>query len=238
MSQQIKTNGYKPIERAQIKYLPNAQAMLYSYFSTMKSYPIYMTSENFNEALELITLSLELGGFPLLDVVFEADDKDFEAGEGGLGNNSSVSQVFSLQRALLKENFYSYKKSVLHLLAESSILNQVQIALLERFLQDDSFQRANLTQLNFEFKSPLTVAIENSNIDFIQTVCNSNASLQIKWSEFLDTSCTEVCTNLIKQFTPGKQTALGRSTNADRFQIQLKLLKALKGNIETRIEKN
>ena len=70
ISKMLIESVYEPITQAGNRYQMNAQAVLYNYFSALKSYPIYVTTENVNDAIELLKLSAELGGFPLLDVVY------------------------------------------------------------------------------------------------------------------------------------------------------------------------
>jgi hypothetical protein len=64
-------NDFMPVTLNGVEYLPNVQAVLYNYFQTMTTYPVYVNSDNHQDAKELINLSFELGGFPLIDPVFE-----------------------------------------------------------------------------------------------------------------------------------------------------------------------
>ena len=60
-----------PVKLAGVEYQANAQAILYNYFSTLKTYPVYVDAQNYKDVIEFIYLSYELGGFPLVDIVFE-----------------------------------------------------------------------------------------------------------------------------------------------------------------------
>ena len=68
---------------------------------------------------------------------------------------------------------------MLHILALQSSLESDDQDLLRYLLSKDSLQRINLGQLDFEFKSPLVVAIESSNMDFIKICLESEASLEV-----------------------------------------------------------
>ena len=58
----------------------------------MKTYPIYVHAENYKDAIEFIYLSYELGGFPLVDIVFDPTSRtDY---------HQDLHQIFSLQRNL------------------------------------------------------------------------------------------------------------------------------------------
>ena len=50
--------------------------MLYKYSSTLMTYPMYVDSRNCKAALEIMKMSIELGGFPLIDLVFEPAESD------------------------------------------------------------------------------------------------------------------------------------------------------------------
>ena len=72
ITKQIEDNDYQPVtDKSGAKFVPSAQAILYSYFSSLVTYPMYVHLDNANDAVEFVTLSIELGGFPLVDAVFE-----------------------------------------------------------------------------------------------------------------------------------------------------------------------
>ena len=78
---------FKPVTVDEIEYKANAQALLYRYFTTMKSSTLKVTPENAKEAVELLQISCELGGFPILTV---------KTAEGDLGE--SRDSLISLNR--------------------------------------------------------------------------------------------------------------------------------------------
>ena len=106
---------FKPVTVDEVEYKANAQALLYRYFTTMKSLTLAVTPENAKETVELLKLSCELGGFPIIKV---------KTGEGDLGESrDSLIQLNRLQRILTKENRDYYRKSIIHILAESHTLD-------------------------------------------------------------------------------------------------------------------
>ena len=54
-----------------MRYLPYAQAILYNYFSALITYPVYVHAQNADDVVEFMKLSLEMGGFPLCDAIYE-----------------------------------------------------------------------------------------------------------------------------------------------------------------------
>ena len=68
---ELQLNDYKPTVVNGIAYKANAQAVLQKYFSTLMTYPMYINAANCEVALEVMKLSIELGGFPLIDLVFD-----------------------------------------------------------------------------------------------------------------------------------------------------------------------
>ena len=115
ISQALQDNLFKPVTVDGVEYKANAQALLYRYFTTMKSSTVTITSENVKESIELLKLSCELGGFPILKVKTEVED----LGE----DKNTLIQLSRLQRVLVKENTHYYRKSILHLLAEGQSLD-------------------------------------------------------------------------------------------------------------------
>ena len=125
----------------------------------MKSSTVTINTENVKESIELLKLSCELGGFPILKVKTDVDD---------LGDDAkTLNQLSRLQRVLIKENKHYYRKSILHLLAEGHTLDEDQLSLLKGFLESGSLQKINLRQRDGNMKLPLVLAIENGNIEFI-----------------------------------------------------------------------
>ena len=108
-------------DKAGLCYKANAQAILYSYFSSLITYPMYVHNQvsvltkrlspivfcqNAIDATNFVELSLELGGFPLVDPIFEDNT-----------SISAVLQLCNLQKILMKVNSFSYRENILHLLA-------------------------------------------------------------------------------------------------------------------------
>ena len=98
ISKKLEANAYEPITQAEKRYQMNAQAILFNYFSALKSQPIYVTTENVSDAIELLKLSAELGGFPLLDVVY-ADQEALP-----LESRKELGMLVTLLRVLVREN--------------------------------------------------------------------------------------------------------------------------------------
>ena len=48
--------------------MPYAQAILYNYFSSLKTYPVMVNEQNVDQFIKFMKLSLEMGGFPLCKV--------------------------------------------------------------------------------------------------------------------------------------------------------------------------
>ena len=59
------------VDQSGVRYLPYAQAILYNYFSTLTMYPVYLHEQNTDDFVAFMRLSLEMGGFPLCDVIYE-----------------------------------------------------------------------------------------------------------------------------------------------------------------------
>lgn len=156
-----------------------------------------MHSDNVGDVEDFMLASLELGGFPLVDPVFEDN-------AAKLGSSSGVTQAMSLQRQLMTINFYSYKQNVLHLLAQKRRLDEKEREFLGKFLAQGNLQRINLWQKDYLSKDPLSVAIETQNTDFIKIVAASDASLDKDWKRFFDLSSFEFNQVLVSQFTPTK----------------------------------
>ena len=112
----LQDNLYKPVTIDGIEYKANAQALLYRYFATLQSLTVVVTLDNVKDAIELLKLSCELGGFPILNAKFGLDD----FGE----DKESLVSLSRLQRVLIMENRYYYKKNILHILAEGSALDK------------------------------------------------------------------------------------------------------------------
>ena len=73
-------------------------------------------------------LSLELGGFPLVDPIFEDNNTP----------SAAVQQACNLQRLLMKANNYSCRENILHLLASKECLDSQEQQLLTKFLGEGS----------------------------------------------------------------------------------------------------
>lgn len=177
---------------------------------------------------------MELGGFPLCDPVYE-DDAVIA---------SVQNSVTSHQRQLVTANFYNYRQGVLHLLASKPRLDENEKALLASFLDKDSMQRVNLFQKDYLGREPLAVAIESKNIDFIEAVACSTASLDRAWFKFFNIDSPEFLQTLVTQFTPPKQTELAklRQQSSDqevglsRFKYLTAILQHFKANLQMRIQ--
>ena len=68
ISAALKDSQFKPVTVDEVEYKANAQALLYRYFTTMKSQKITVTPQNIKEAIEMLQISCDLGGFPILKV--------------------------------------------------------------------------------------------------------------------------------------------------------------------------
>ena len=81
-------------------------------------------------------------------------------------------------------NCFSYRQNVLHLLAQNKSLTPLEQALLTKLLATESLSRINLWQNDYLRRSPLAIAIQNKNLDFLNLVAESDASLDRGWNEF------------------------------------------------------
>ena len=95
---------------------------------------------------------------------------------------------------------------MLHLLAKKKFLTPLEQSLLIKLLAPESLQRINLWQIDYLRRSPLAVAVQSQNLDFIRLVAESDASLDRGWNEFFDMSSYDFNQILVDQFTPLKQT--------------------------------
>ena len=74
ISEKVEATNFGIVEEPEgVRYLPYAQAILYNYFSAIETYPLKINSQNVTDAKNFIKLSLNLGGFPLCDPIYEED---------------------------------------------------------------------------------------------------------------------------------------------------------------------
>jgi len=132
---------------------------------------------------------------------------------------------------------------MLHQLALKQRLDEFEKGMLLRFLSAGSMQRGNLWQKNYLGVEPVAMAIENRNLDFIQIVAESEASMDRAWSCFFNTASFEFAKTLVTQLTPPKQTEYAKmreqqdQQGLSRFQYFEKLLSELRRNLQLRLEK-
>lgn len=76
---------------------------------------------------EFLRLSLDLGGFPLIELTSPSVPAD-------------LSHLIKIQQELLSTNANIFKQSLLHILADQISLNKQQLENLRGYLSSDSFQ--------------------------------------------------------------------------------------------------
>ena len=76
--------------------------------------------------------------------------------------------LISVQTELAARNKQGYKSGLLHIMAGQTSLTPEQRASLVGYLNPASFQRINLLQPDADGLTPLAIAFENGNVDFIE----------------------------------------------------------------------
>lgn len=92
--------------------------------------PVLVTNSNAGIVKEFMELSLDLGGFPLLELSFDAVEPTVL---------QELKYLVTVQNELTATNQNSYKCSLLHILADCSSLTPLQQSRLQTYLAETSF---------------------------------------------------------------------------------------------------
>lgn len=73
IAKRVEDNDFSGVDdhSSGVRYLPYVQAIVYNYFSALTTFPVYVHAQNADDVVDFLMLSLEMGGFPLCDAVYE-----------------------------------------------------------------------------------------------------------------------------------------------------------------------
>lgn len=129
--------------------------------------------------------------------------------------------LLSVQAELVANNANGFLRGLLHILADQPNLTSEQLESLKSFLRSDSYQRVNLLQPDYRSRTPLTLACERSNTDFIFEVLSSEASQDLDFWGLLYHDATKVKNPLNILFTPPALDYLSKKRVSENQQMRL-----------------
>lgn len=140
---------------------------------------------------------------------------------------------------MIRKNAQFFHQSPLHLLAElqPDAFDEEYASLTEFLLRTDSFQAPNVIQQDSSFRTPLSIAIDSQNIQFIKIYLDSElVKHHHSLEKVFDLSDFRLCRAIIKNFSPRNQEALSKKRSENNHKFRLAFLETLVKYFNSQIE--